>query len=194
MTIVDNQNCSVSMSFDITEPKAIKIENLVKTDITAANPKGSVNVGISGGVPPYSYKWSGPNGFTSTQQNISGLEKGCYTLSVTDANECLYVSDPVCIEDKTSGISDSDSEPSVRISPNPSTEYILLEMLSPEYTELEIAIFGLNGKQISENRHFISDGQNSIRIDISQIVPGIYYLRIKEKNGRFLKNFKVVKM
>lgn len=194
VTISDSQNCSVSMSFDITEPKAIKIETLSKTDITAANPKGSVNVGISGGVLPYSYKWSGPDGFTSTQQNISGLEKGCYTLSVTDANECLFVSDPVCIEDKTSGISDSDGEPSVRISPNPSTEYILLEMLSSEYTELEIAIFGLNGKQISENSHFISDGQNSIRIDISQIVPGIYYLRIKEKNGRFLKNFKVVKI
>jgi hypothetical protein len=194
VTIVDSQNCSISMSFEITEPNVIKIENLVKTDITITNPKGSVNVGISGGVPPYSYKWSGPNGFTSTQQNLIGLEKGCYTLSVTDANDCLFVADPVCIEDKTSGTSDSDSEPLFRISPNPADEYIILEVLSPQCTDLETEVIDINGKKMRTYYQVLTDGLYSLKIDISHFSQGFYCMRLRDKNGRFVRNFKLVKM
>jgi hypothetical protein len=193
VTIVDNQNCSVSMSFDITEPKAIKIENLVKTEITSVNPKGSVNVGITGGVPPYSFKWSGPNGFTSTQQNISGLEKGCYTLTVTDANDCLFVADPVCIEDKTSGTSDSDGESLFRISPNPADEYIFLEVLSTEYPDIVTEVIDMNGKKMQIFDQVLTGGQYSLKIGISHFSQGFYCLKVRDKKGRFVRNFNVVK-
>jgi hypothetical protein len=52
----------------------------------AAN--GSVDVTVSGGLPPYTYNWSGPDGFTSSNEDISGLLPGDYTLTVTDANGC----------------------------------------------------------------------------------------------------------
>ena len=47
----------------------------------------------SGGIPPYSYSWTGPNGFTSTDQNpiITGAtttEAGLYTIMVTDSLGC----------------------------------------------------------------------------------------------------------
>ncbi|WP_286761218.1 LamG-like jellyroll fold domain-containing protein [Salegentibacter sp. UBA1130] len=48
---------------------------------------GALNIDVSGGVSPYSYSWSGPNNFSSTNQRISGLAPGNYTVTVTDSNE-----------------------------------------------------------------------------------------------------------
>ena len=42
----------------------------------------------SGGVQPYSYAWTGPNSFTSSSPDLSGLAPGIYTLTVTDDNGC----------------------------------------------------------------------------------------------------------
>jgi gliding motility-associated-like protein len=48
---------------------------------------GSIKVTPTSGVAPFIYSWTGP-GFTSSNQNISGLIKGQYTLMVTDSNQC----------------------------------------------------------------------------------------------------------
>lgn len=39
--------------------------------------------------PPYQYQWTGPNGFTSTSQNIFGLYSGLYSITVTDSHGCI---------------------------------------------------------------------------------------------------------
>ena len=49
---------------------------------------GSVQLAVSGGTAPFSYSWSGPNGYTSSVQNPGGLAAGTYTVTVTDANNC----------------------------------------------------------------------------------------------------------
>jgi len=49
---------------------------------------GYINLSVTGAVPPYTYSWTGPNSYTSSQDNISGLEAGIYNLIVTDANLC----------------------------------------------------------------------------------------------------------
>jgi gliding motility-associated-like protein len=49
---------------------------------------GSIQITPVTGKPEYIYNWTGPGGFVSTNQNISGLEKGKYNLQITDANQC----------------------------------------------------------------------------------------------------------
>jgi hypothetical protein len=46
---------------------------------------GSIELCVSGGTPPYSFQWSGPGGFTSTSEDLSGLSAGNYEVIVTDA-------------------------------------------------------------------------------------------------------------
>ncbi|MFA5046103.1 MAG: PKD domain-containing protein, partial [Paludibacter sp.] len=77
----------------VTVNPAIKINPTVN-DITCfgAN-NGSVQTNISGGTPfgfgaPYLVSWTGPNGFTSNNANISGLLAGNYVVTVTDASGC----------------------------------------------------------------------------------------------------------
>ncbi|MBR9914996.1 MAG: hypothetical protein GYB32_09260, partial [Algicola sp.] len=50
---------------------------------------GSINATVTGGVPPYTYDWTGPDGFTANSEDLSGLPAGTYTLTVTDANSCI---------------------------------------------------------------------------------------------------------
>lgn len=43
---------------------------------------------VTGGTAPYSFSWTGPDGFTSTDRDIFNLKSGTYTLVVTDVNGC----------------------------------------------------------------------------------------------------------
>jgi gliding motility-associated-like protein len=50
---------------------------------------GSIDLEISGGNPPFTYQWTGPNGFTSQQQDISGLlNTGDYCVAISDVTGC----------------------------------------------------------------------------------------------------------
>ena len=46
---------------------------------------GSINLSVSGGTPPYTFSWTGPSGFTSNSEDISGLVAGNYNVTVNDA-------------------------------------------------------------------------------------------------------------
>lgn len=59
------------------------------------NPTGSIAIEVSGGTPPYTFAWSSPNGFASTEQNLSQLVHGGYALTVTDQDGAVAFADVV---------------------------------------------------------------------------------------------------
>ena len=50
---------------------------------------GAIEITVSGGTPLYTYAWSGPNGFTANTEDLSNLETGDYSLTLTDVNGCV---------------------------------------------------------------------------------------------------------
>lgn len=50
---------------------------------------GEISLTVNNATPPLDFQWTGPNGYTSTDQNPSGLETGTYCVTVTDANGCI---------------------------------------------------------------------------------------------------------
>ncbi|MFN8285647.1 MAG: gliding motility-associated C-terminal domain-containing protein [Chitinophagales bacterium] len=85
VTVTDNNGCSVSGTFTITQPSALNLSIASVGNVNChGGSNGFVNVTISGGVTSYSYAWS--NGATS--QNLVNVTAGAYTLTVTDANGC----------------------------------------------------------------------------------------------------------
>lgn len=41
-----------------------------------------------GGTAPYTYSWAGPGGYTSTSEDIAGVDSGTYMVTLTDADGC----------------------------------------------------------------------------------------------------------
>jgi hypothetical protein len=61
------------------------------------NPTGAIDLTVSGGVPPYTFAWTGPNGFTAITEDISGLFPGDYYVTVTDADFCVVNGGPYTV-------------------------------------------------------------------------------------------------
>ncbi|MBK9016200.1 MAG: gliding motility-associated C-terminal domain-containing protein [Saprospiraceae bacterium] len=72
----------------ITQPDIIVVQ-LTPTNPTLGQNNGSINTLVTGGVPPYTYSWTGPNGpIPGNPQNPTSLAAGTYCVTVTDANLC----------------------------------------------------------------------------------------------------------
>jgi gliding motility-associated-like protein len=89
LTVTDANACTSQLSATITEPAALTI-NLAGTNILCfGGIDGEVDATVNGGVSPYTYGWTGPNGFTSAVEDINALSTGTHTLTVTDSNNCV---------------------------------------------------------------------------------------------------------
>ncbi len=84
--VVDANGCNRTIKTHIKQP-----DRLVLTIDSARNVKccgdtsGAIFITVKGGIPPYDYKWS----HGAISQDVTGLAEGQYTVSVTDANECI---------------------------------------------------------------------------------------------------------
>ena len=102
MTITDNVGCQITGSYTVLEPTDLALSN-TSVDVSCnGGTNGSINLNVSGGTSPYTYAWTGPNGFTATTQDISTLEAGSYTVVVTDNNACndnvtIDITEPVAL-------------------------------------------------------------------------------------------------
>jgi len=94
VTITDANGCSTSTDVALSAPTAMNIQ-LVPSDHNGTaisclgGSNGTISTGINGGNAPYTTSWTGPSGFTSTQSDLTGLFAGTYTVTVTDANNCV---------------------------------------------------------------------------------------------------------
>lgn len=64
---------------------------------------GGISLEVTGGQAPYTYAWSGPNGFSASAEDLSGLSGGVYTVTVTDQNG-LTVSAQAVVAATASGV------------------------------------------------------------------------------------------
>lgn len=93
VTGVTADGCVSSADFDITQnvPFSLSLNSPIKFDdfnVTAQGASdGSIDLTVSGGAGPFTYSWS--NG--STNQDLSNIPGGNYTVTVTDAEGCPVV-------------------------------------------------------------------------------------------------------
>jgi gliding motility-associated-like protein len=86
VTVIDQNNCSNSVSLNITQPTALSSIFTANTNPTCFGGTGSASIIGNGGTLPYSYNWNtNPIQNTSTATN---LVAGSTTVIVTDALGC----------------------------------------------------------------------------------------------------------
>jgi len=159
----------------VTEPTAVNISSVV-TDASADSVSdGSIDLTVSGGVPPYTFSWS----TGTTSEDLSGISGGEYTVEVLDSNGCGEILNftvlpiPVIVgigEPSTNGID-------IQIYPNPNRGEFNISCLFAEPTEVLIHIYDLRGQKIYENS-IEHGGQSEEQIDLKGLEKGIYLLQI----------------
>jgi gliding motility-associated-like protein len=86
VTVTDVKNCVATETYSISQPTAINATfNVTNANCNLSN--GSASVIASGGVGGYSYLWS--NGVVGN--TISNQSLGNYSVTITDANNCVVV-------------------------------------------------------------------------------------------------------
>jgi uncharacterized repeat protein (TIGR01451 family) len=98
VTITDDNGCTFEADFDLA-PLSLEV---IAFDRSCLSEDGEVYAIPSNGNSPYTFLWSGPGGFSSTDQDIIGLAVGDYFVTVTDDNGCVItgsgtVGTPPCI-------------------------------------------------------------------------------------------------
>ena len=90
VTVSDANNCGPkTATFSITEPPILAVNLVNQTNILCfGDSTGTITVNVAGGTTPYTFAWSGPNGFTNANQNLTALFAGTYNLIVTDNLGC----------------------------------------------------------------------------------------------------------
>ncbi len=102
VNVVDNNACSVTETYTITQPTALATPIASTTNLTCnGSADGAISLTVSGGVSPYTYAWIGPSSFTSTSKDISSLAAGTYTVTVTDHNGCTSSLTPTALTQPT---------------------------------------------------------------------------------------------
>lgn len=84
VTVTSSGGCTGSASRTITLSSSLSLTTVVTNETVAGAKNGAINLTVSGGTTPYTYKWT--NG-TATE-DLANLAAGTYTVTVTSSNGC----------------------------------------------------------------------------------------------------------
>jgi len=90
LSVTDGNGCVQTRSFSLLDPDALVLTTANTTPATCyTGADGSISIGLQGGTGAYVYLWSDPA--SQTTATASGLARGDYSVTATDANGCTIV-------------------------------------------------------------------------------------------------------
>ena len=171
VTVSDANGCTMMHNVSISAPAPITTIANITTATCGGASNGAVDISVSGGIAPYTYAWSGPNGFSANSEDLSGIMAGVYSASITDANGC------------NTTIFENVNEPGLFTVSSTVSSYGTSNVSCAASTDGSIDVTVSGGTQPYT---FQWNGPNSFTAsteDISGLVAGAYDLTITDANG-----------
>lgn len=173
-TISDAANCTITNTYVVTEPAALSAVIAQVTD--ASNNNGAVDITVTGGTMPYTYSWS--NG--ASTEDISQLNAGGYTVTVTDAGGCTAnITATVNLINAITNISSN----GFALYPNPATNQVVITLPS-RLSNATITIVNVNGEVLRQQNTM---GDTKLMIDVATLAAGTYFVKITTANNTWVK-------
>lgn len=185
--ITDGSGCMVQAQQKVVNPEKIVLK-LSGNDNTAYQaPFNGFAVAYStGGTPPLSFSWTGPDGFTGISNIIFGLNGGEYFVTAEDQNGCI-VKDSVEIGGAMWYFLDGVDPGQVgvntfSIQPNPTNGRFTLKLELDREEDVKINLLNLRGQVVSH----LEAGSISVmeqEINLENQAAGIYFIQITTQSG-----------
>ncbi len=171
ITVTDSEGCELVLAND----SGVQDSTVDISDFTLAPPNtcddtnGAIMIQVTGGLPPYFYSWS--NG--SVYQNLTGLSKGFYHVTVTDSSNPYQ-------ETTGSYWLNCGREGRLKSFPNPAAgNSVSIEWQCEKPGSYELELIDLQGRTLKNLKYsFDEAGLLSIDLDVSDLRAGVYLANI----------------
>jgi gliding motility-associated-like protein len=180
VTVTDNFGCFIRDTMDITINPSVEIA-LTKVDPTACETDdGSITLTFPNGEDPtqYTYRWTGPAGFTSAQQSPTNIGAGVYSVTVTGLSNC-----PVT---ETIGLDDPATFSVASVTPEPdcdnSTITVDLQDAAAPGTDPALSLFPMEGRIVG-NEGFVGTFDIFGDFNVTNLAPDTYTIEMTDANG-----------
>jgi len=130
-----------------------------------------------------SYQWYMNNleitGATDSSYRV--IENGEYSVRITDAHGCSYLSDPYRVTNVSVPAADG-ADRNISVYPNPAQDVVYIRSATP----VQAVIKSVDGRVIARHRQVKT-------INISSLAEGMYFLQLTDEEGRTLLVERLVK-
>jgi len=176
--VIDANNDTLMASGVVGGPTAALTATSSSTPDTASGSNGTASVSASGGTSPYAYSWS--NGDSTAA--IANLAAADYTVTITDANGCTFMS--TVTVGAVTGIGEIGGNVNIKVYPNPAVNE--LNIVTTFNGKTAFDIFDILGKQIKS----VAIRGDITRVSIAELPEGMYLYQIIDDKGAVLSKGK----
>ena len=184
VTTTDDNQCKREDTVDIAEPtNPLAVQT---TTPTITNGVCRVRAQATGGTvvvgQPYAYEWvnlsdpSWPHQFSTQMATRDTLDT--YEVTVTDNNNCISKDTVVCATDTTIGIAeDLAGIDEWSLYPNPTEGQVRIDLALVQADQVRLVLHDLHGRVLMR-RDLGTVLTQQVKLDLSDIVPGMYFVKV----------------
>jgi hypothetical protein len=183
--IQDSNGCQASIEATINTPEELSVSGTITNDSGAGD--GALDIDVVGGNGGNMFTWSGPDAFTSADEDLTGIVAGEYTVVITDMNGCsVEATFGVAV-----GVDEMGFLSSLSVSPNPTIGAFQLEWAGAQGQDLEVKIFDAQGRMVNSQVFVNQTGSNRVTMELTGVANGVYQLQVRA--GMMLNQLQLLK-
>ncbi|HRI58178.1 MAG TPA: T9SS type A sorting domain-containing protein [Saprospiraceae bacterium] len=160
-------------SFSVNVIEQVELNNVSVTNDVNNQAVGAIDITVSGGGAPYTFKWTKDGLTIGDTEDLTGLSSGNYTVVVTDANGCIVTKTDIKV-DNTTGTQEPSWLKGVRLQPNPTNGLTRIVFNQQIASMLEVSVIDATGRVLLNE---ISENPAVVTIDCSNLPEGMYVVR-----------------
>ena len=101
LVVADDSGCEKFLTVQVDNNDSIAIDATINDALCFGSETGSIELNITGGVPDYSFQWTGNGVPVVADSTLLNITSGEYIVVVTDANDC-QLTDTIIVTELTS--------------------------------------------------------------------------------------------
>jgi hypothetical protein len=146
----------------------------VATDEVNGNGAGSIDVTVAGANGEATFLWTDANGVTvGTDEDLSGLFTGSYSLLVTDEDGCTLELNDVVV-DNIVNVNDFNVEPVWALQPNPANDSFTIQ--GELFVDTKITVLDMSGRVVLSEMLI-----PNYNFDVGLWNEGVYFIQLSGK-------------